>query len=225
MKPSDFERNNPVGIKPKNPFVVRCDVILLKHALTKAESELKIRIVTGFNLVNIEPAIGFIRDAKTALIIALQDECFSDENMFSIADMLCQAYKQAPLPEILATWERALDFIADMPIPYHVVEVEAESPIGTIAWVDNDESPLEDLVNEAIAANDFAVKSHPADECCPGCGGFSGCACEPVDPCAKCGKSGWQEMDGKMKFVMPPYPGVDEICPRCGGYAAKDGAK
>lgn len=130
MKYDDFERKSALENQPRNPFLVRCDVILLKHALTKAEKELQTRIVTGFNLVNIEPAIGYIRDAKNAVIIALQDDCFSDENMFSVADSLHIAYKNAPLPEILVIWERALDFIADMPIPYCLVE--AESPIGTI---------------------------------------------------------------------------------------------
>lgn len=183
MKHDPFERNNSVGIKPKNPFLVRCDVILLKHALTKAEAELQTRIVTGFNLVNIEPAVKYIREAKNIVIIVLQENCFSDEIMFPVADILHNAYKNAPLPEILAIWERALDFIADMPIPYRIVESESLSPIGTIV---------------------------PKKE---------------VDPCANCGKSGWEEINGKMFFTMPPYPGVDEICPRCGGYASSGGAK
>lgn len=133
MKYDDFERKNPVGIKPKNPFVVRCDVILLKHALTKIESELQTRIVTGFNLVNIEPAIGHIREAKNAVIIALQENCFSAEIMFPVAGSLHSAYKQAPLPEILATWEHALDFIADMPIPYRVAATESKCYCGDVA--------------------------------------------------------------------------------------------
>lgn len=130
MKHDSFERNSALENRPKNPFVVRCDVILLKHALTKAESELQTRIVTGFNLVNINPALGYIRSAILDLKILLKRDCIASEDMFSVADLLHSAYKQAPLPEILAAWEQSLDFIADLPIPYRVIE--AEFPIGVI---------------------------------------------------------------------------------------------
>lgn len=40
-----------------------------------------------------------------------------------------------------------------------------------------------------------------------------------VDGCANHRKGGWfTDADGKQRFLMPPYPGVDDICPKCGGY-------
>jgi len=133
MNELEFERNNLVGIKPKNPFVVRCNLIVLKVAIRKAESAIKEQIGTHITLDNINTGLAYIRDAKTALIIALQDECISEQKLFAVADSLSQAHKRVGIKPVLYCWEQALDFIADMPIPYRVVgNVESESPIGTI---------------------------------------------------------------------------------------------
>jgi len=127
MNHTDFERKKPVNIRTQNPFVIRCNVILLKHALRKAENQILEQIGTDIKLDNINTGLGYIRDAKRALIIALQDDCISEKSLFAVADSLSQAHKNVPIDSVLDCWERSLDFIADMPIPYRVVE--SESPI------------------------------------------------------------------------------------------------
>lgn len=121
MKHDSFERNSALENRPKNPFVTRCNLIVLKIAIRKAESLILEQIGT-VKLDNINTGLAYIRDAKTALIIALQDDCITQKTLFGVADALHNAYKNVPLPEILALWEQALDLVADFPIPYRVVE-------------------------------------------------------------------------------------------------------
>lgn len=45
-----------------------------------------------------------------------------------------------------------------------------------------------------------------------------------LNACANCRQGGYfiDPKDGKQKFLMPPYPGVDTICKFCGGYASPE---
>ena len=70
---------------------------------------------------------------------------------------------------------------------------------------DDNEDIFEKLISEAIESGDYAVVRHPENECCPGCGGFMGCACgaENIDlyaltklpTCDGCGEQHqWEEV-------------------------------
>lgn len=47
-------------------------------------------------------------------------------------------------------------------------------------FAEYDETLLDNLVNEAIESGDYASVKYPENECCPGCGGFMGCACDEM---------------------------------------------
>jgi hypothetical protein len=182
MKHTDFERKKPVNIRPENPFVIRCNVILLKHAIRKAEDHVLKLIGSRFTLANIEAAIGYIRDAKHAVINTLKNNDLSAYTIETVIHNLDHAMISSDIEPIHEALDIAEDLLGQMPAISYMGKRASDlyNEMTATKFAEDDDFSLDDLVNDAIAADDFAVKSHPADECCPGCGGFMGCACDDM---------------------------------------------
>ena len=81
MKHDAFERNSALENPPKNPFLVRCDVILLKHALTKAESHICKTQNSRFTSIESERALLHVRRAKQIVCHILLNEEFDHDDV------------------------------------------------------------------------------------------------------------------------------------------------
>lgn len=147
MKHDAFERNSALENRSKNPFVVRCDVILLKHAITKAENH--IRKHDRFTLVNVENALHHIDIAHDIVCRMLQSEEFDCQAIYDVCAELNRAEGNTYVTPIREAFEMAIDLIADDPIPFRIVE--ADSPIGTIVSKKADYEPIVTWSDAALA--------------------------------------------------------------------------
>jgi hypothetical protein len=119
MKHTDFERKNPVGIKPKNPFLVQLDIICLKHAIYKAENQILTLMNRNFPLANSDKVLANIREAQCLVINALEG---GELNMWDVIDSLNQANSEYHIERVHKALKMALEIVADDPIPYRLAE-------------------------------------------------------------------------------------------------------
>lgn len=87
MKHDNFERKKPIN----TPYLNRARVILLKHALTKADNDVYALRDTGVDHISIVKAHDNLYAAKNIALNALRNGYLSDSNLHRIQEHLHRA--------------------------------------------------------------------------------------------------------------------------------------